>query len=187
MARTVTIDSPLPDNDALSVGSVFRTYGAEVARWAARLGGPRLDVEDVVQEVFAVVCRKLHGFQGDSKVETWLFGITDNVVRNQRRRAAVRRILVGWSDNLAEMPSQAPTPLEDIEARQRAARAYEVLDRLPDKYRRVMILFELEQLTSEEIAALLGAKPNTVRVWLFRAREKFLACQRKLEETEERR
>jgi len=104
-----------------------------------------------------------------------------------RRRAAVRRILVGWSDNLAEMPSQAPTPLEDIEARQRAARAYEVLDRLPDKYRRVMILFELEQLTSEEIAALLGAKPNTVRVWLFRAREKFLACQRKLEETEERR
>ena len=132
-----------------------------------------------------IVNRKLRGFEGASSLETWLFGITDNVVRNQRRRWFVRRILVGWTDELLELPSGAPSPLEDLEARRRSARAYEVLDRLPERDRRVLILYELEQLSSEQIALLLGTKPATVRVWLFRAREKFLARQRKLERTEE--
>ena len=179
------IDSPLPADDALNVARVFEEHAPAVARWAARLGGPRVDVDDVVQEVFAIVSRKLRGFAGASSLETWLFGITDNVVRNQRRRSFVRRILVGWTDELLELPSGAPSPLEDLEARRRAARAYEVLDRLPERDRRVLILYELEQMSSEQIALLLGTKPATVRVWLFRAREKFLACQRKLEGTGE--
>jgi RNA polymerase sigma-70 factor (ECF subfamily) len=181
----VPIDSPLPADDALSVARVFEQHAAAVARWAARLGGPRVDVEDVVQEVFAIVSSKLGAFQGASRIETWLFGITDNVVRNQRRRWFVRRILVGWTEEILELPSEAPSPLEALEAHRRAARAYEVLDRLPERDRRVLILFELEQMSSEQIAVLLGTKAATVRVWLFRARERFLACQRKLEGTEE--
>jgi RNA polymerase sigma-70 factor (ECF subfamily) len=183
----VTIEAPPPANDGATVAAVFRAHAAQVARWAARLGGPGVDVEDVVQEVFATVSRKLRGFRGDAKLETWLFGITDNVVRNLRRRAAVRRVLVGWSDDLAERASDAPSPFEDLEAKRRVARAYAVLDRLPGRDRRVMILFELEQLSSDEIAVLLGTKPGTVRVWLHRARERFLACQRDVEEEEERR
>lgn len=179
------IDDRAPLAEGASVARVYRAHAADVARWAARLGGPRVDVEDVVQDVFAVVSRKIGGFRGDAKIETWLFRITDKIVRNQRRRWAVRRILVGWSDDLAETSrSDAPTPLEHLEARQRAARAYAVLDRLPEKYRRVMILFELEELSGEQIAALLGTKAATVRAWLFRARKKFLACQRALEEGE---
>jgi RNA polymerase sigma-70 factor (ECF subfamily) len=180
------VDSPSLVADRPTVASIYRAHAAAVARWAARLGGPRIDADDVVQEVFAVVSRKLDGFRGEALIETWLFRITDRIVRNQRRRWAVRRILVGWSEDLAETaPSDVPTPLEHLEARQRAARAYAVLDRLPEKYRRVMILFELEELSGEEIADLLGANVNTVRVWLHRAREKFLACQRALEETED--
>jgi len=49
-----------------------------------------------------------------------------------------------------------------------------VLDRLPERYRRVLILFELEGLSTLEIAALIGARVGTVRVWLYRARAAFL-------------
>jgi len=49
-----------------------------------------------------------------------------------------------------------------------------VLDRLSETQRRVLVLFEIEGLSTEEIAALVGAKVGTVRVWLFRARERFL-------------
>jgi RNA polymerase sigma-70 factor (ECF subfamily) len=185
VSRVVPIDSPLPSDDALSVARIFERHAPTVARWAARLGGPRVDVEDVVQDVFAIVSRKLPGFAGASSLETWLFGITDNVVRNQRRRWSVRRILVGWHEDMLEIPSGAPSPLEELEARRRAERAYAVLDRLPDRDRRVLILFELEEMSSEQIALLLGTKTATVRVWLFRAREKFLSRQRKLERAEE--
>jgi RNA polymerase sigma-70 factor (ECF subfamily) len=182
------MDSPLPIEGELTVARVYTVHASDVTRWAARLGGPRMDIEDVVQEVFAVVSRKLRHFRGDAKLETWLFGITDNIIRNLRRRAAVRRILVGWSDDLSEStPSDAPSPFEALSARQQAVRVYEVLDRLPERYRRVIILFELEELSCDDIGRLLGATPSTVRVWLFRAREKFLAHQRELEEREERR
>jgi RNA polymerase sigma factor (sigma-70 family) len=188
VTRALPIASPLPIEGELTVACVYTIHASDVTRWAARLAGPRVDVEDVVQEVFAVVSRKLRHYRGDAKLETWLFGITDNIIRNLRRRAAVRRILVGWSDDLSEITaSEAPSPFEALATRQQAARVYEVLDRLPEKYRRVIILFELEQLSCDDIAQLLGAKPSTVRVWLFRGREKFLAHQRTLEEMEERR
>lgn len=184
MPRPAIIDPPACADEALTPALVFERYSRAVGRWAARLGGPKVDVEDVVQEVFVIVSRKLDSFAGASSLETWLFGVTDNVVRNHRRRWSVRRILVGWSDEHLERPSGAPSPLETVEARERAAQAYEVLDRLSDRDRRVLILFELEQLSGEQIALLLGAKVATVHVWLHRAREKFLAAQRKLEARE---
>jgi RNA polymerase sigma-70 factor (ECF subfamily) len=188
LSRAVPMDSPLPVAGELTVAHVYTLHASDVTRWAARLGGPDIDVDDVVQEVFAVVSRKLGQFRGDSTLETWLFGITDKIIRNLRRRAAVRRILVGWSDELSETtPSFAPSPFDTLATRQKAAWVYKVLDRLPEKYRRVIILFELEQLPCEDIARLLGAAPSTVRVWLFRARAQFLAHQRTLEEREERR
>jgi RNA polymerase sigma-70 factor (ECF subfamily) len=180
--RPLPIQPSLSVVDALTVTRVYRAHAKDVARWAARLGGPRVDAEEIVQDVFAVVSRKLRQFRGDAKLETWLFRITDKIVRNQRRRAAVRRVVVGWSDDLSEtMASEEPDAHALLEAKQRAARAYEVLDRLSDKHRRVLILFELEDMSSDDIGVLLGTKASTVRVWLFRAREKFLECQRKLE------
>src|SRR3954452_10949688 len=109
----MSVDATSPVANRLTVAGVYRTHATQVARWAARLGGPRIDVDDVVQEVFAVVSRKLDGFRGEAKLETWLFRITDRIVRNHRRRWAVRRILVGWSDDVAETAaSDVPTPLE---------------------------------------------------------------------------
>src|SRR6266404_2479783 len=71
-------DAPARGDD---FDSVFRQHAAAVARWVAALGGPLLDVEDTVQEVFMVAHRRLSEFRGDAKVSTWLFQITRRVVQ----------------------------------------------------------------------------------------------------------
>jgi len=155
--------------------AVYRAHAQRVARWAARLAGPALDVEDVVHEVFLVVQRRLAGFRGEAEITTWLYRITANVVRHRRRKERWRRFLGGTADDIAgRMAAPGPTPLEDLEGRQAAARLYRALDALNEKQRAVLILFELEGLPGEEIARLLGMRAATVRVTLHRARAELL-------------
>src|SRR5271169_6762086 len=74
-----------------TIADVYAAHAQTVARWAARLGGPSADVEDVTQEVFLVVNRRLGEFRGDSALPTWLFGITAKVAANERRRRKLRQ------------------------------------------------------------------------------------------------
>ena len=158
-------------DSALALADVYRQHAVDVGRWAARLGGPRLDVDDVVQEVFLVVHRQLPRFRHEAKLSTWLFRITDRVVRNHRRWLAVRRLVTTLTFRQSEqLPSGEADASETLERHAAAQAAYRVLDRLPDRYRRVLILAELEELPAEEIARLLEARIETVRVWLHRAR-----------------
>ena len=132
-------------------------------------------MEDVVQDVFAVVDRKLGSFRGDAKLTTWLFRITDKLVRNHRRRTRTRRFLLPWSAPAArKAPSHAPGPFDVLVAREDAHLAFEILNRLPEKQRKVLVLYEMEELSVIEIAELLDIKVSTIRVLLFRARARFL-------------
>jgi RNA polymerase sigma-70 factor (ECF subfamily) len=163
-------------DEALTLEGLYRAHAAQVARWAAHLAGPRLEVADLVHEIFLVAGRRLPAFRGESKPTTWLYGITERVVLAARRKDRVRRML----DRLRHVdverslvPSQ-PTPIEELERRHAQETVYRVLDRLPEKYRRVMVLFTLEELTGEQIAELTGVKLATVWVHLHRARRLFL-------------
>jgi len=157
------------------LAEIYRRHAADVGRWAARLGGPSTDVDDVVQEVFVVVNRQLPRFRGEAKMTTWLFRITDRVVRNHRRWRAVRRVMTQLTPRHGErVASGEATPLEALERHAAVRTAYQVLDQVPDKYRRILILAELEELSGEEIAQLLDVPIATVRVWLHRARRLFL-------------
>ena len=165
--------TPLYSPPALA--EVYRLHVADVGRWATRLGGPRVDVDDVVQEVFIVINRQLPTFRGDAKLTTWLFRITERVVRNHRRWWAVRRIMTTLTPRHSEVLAATDAdPLQLLEQRASVEAAYRVLDRLPEKYRRVLILSELEELPPETIATMLEARVETVRVWLHRARRLFL-------------
>jgi RNA polymerase sigma-70 factor (ECF subfamily) len=158
-----------------TLAEVYRRHAADVGRWATRLGGPRVDVDDVVQEVFLVVNRQLSGFRGEAKLTTWLFRITDRVVRNHRRWRAVRRIVTRLTTRLGDrLASTDDDAFQTLQRHAAVKAAYRVLDQLPEKYRRVLILSELEELPAEEIARLLDARIETVRVWLHRARRMFL-------------
>ena len=170
-----TAARPIAATSSPSLAEVYRRHKTDIGRWAARLGGPRIDVDDVVQEVFIVINRQLPHFRGDAKLTTWLFRITERVVRNHRRWWGVRRIMTQLSPRQREaLATPGPDPAEELERREAVADAYRVIDRLPEKYRRVLILAELEELPPEEIAVLLEARLETVRVWLHRARRLFL-------------
>lgn len=171
---------------ALDFDQVWRLHGRSLGRWAARLSGAMVDPADVVQDVLLVVHRRLPDFQGDpAQLPGWLFRITENVVRQKRRREKFRRWLGGSAEEVAgDVPSGAPDAEGALQARQALARAQQVLESLSEKHRTMIILFEVEQLSGQEIADLLSMKIATVWVNLHRARQKFLAAQRALEAQE---
>ena len=90
----------LADAFAPDVGSLYRKYAAKVGRWAARLGGPSIEVDDVVQEVFLVAKRRLGSFRSDGggSVTTWLFRATDRIVKATRRKQRLRRLFGASAD-----------------------------------------------------------------------------------------
>jgi len=158
----------------LSFDDVYRLHAKRVALWIRRLGGPRIDADEALQEVFITISRRLSEFRGEGKLTTWLFRVTTRVVANHRRAARRRRFWTGvMGRRLDAVPSNQPTPGEALEEREAAARFYRVLDDLPEHYRHALVLFELEEMTTEEIARTLERPPATVRVWLHRARAQF--------------
>jgi RNA polymerase sigma-70 factor, ECF subfamily len=172
------------DERSLSSEEIYRRHAQRVARWAARLAGPGLDVEDLVQETFLQVHRSRETFRGASRLTTWLYGITERVVHARRRRERLRRLFgsgPGASDS--EVIDPGPTPAETLEQRQSTQLLYSALDRLREKYRTVLILFELEGLSGEAIAELKGLRIATVWARLSRGRTQLV---RELQRVERR-
>jgi RNA polymerase sigma-70 factor (ECF subfamily) len=154
----------------------FREHAPRVARWALRLGGPLVDAEDVVQEVFVVAERKAHQLRPGVRASTWLFGITTRIVKAQRRRERLRRWLAGSaSEFAAELAAPDPSALEQLARRQALATVHRLASRLPERQRTAFLLHELDGLSALEIAELMRSNATTVRVWLHRARARFLA------------
>jgi RNA polymerase sigma-70 factor (ECF subfamily) len=159
-----------PDERSLSSEEIYRRHAQRVARWAARLAGPALDVEDLVQEIFVQVHRSRDAFRGECQLTTWLYGITERVVLAKRRRERWRRMFRFSAIADIDPVAPGPTPAEALESRQSADLLYAGLERLRENYRTVLILFELEGLSGEEISALKGLRIATVWARLSRAR-----------------
>jgi RNA polymerase sigma-70 factor (ECF subfamily) len=166
--------------------AVYQAHAQTVARWAARLGGPGVDVEDITQEVFVVADRRLREFRNESGLATWLFSITAKIVANDRRRRRLRHWWLRLTPNAGnDVAAGTDTPLEQLEKRERRRQFYEALDGVGERQRRVLVLFELEGCSIAEIAALTRLRPGNVRVLLHRARAAFLKrmTARELRET----
>jgi RNA polymerase sigma-70 factor (ECF subfamily) len=173
MSATLQATELPPTVAPASFEAAYREYAQTVARWARQLGGSSIDVEDVVQEVFVVVDRKLAAFRGDARFTSWLFEITRKTAANHRRRQRWRF----WQSEgkaVGCLPSQTRDPLAELERRQMADLFYAALDTLPEKYRTVLVLFEIEGLATQAIADLCQRNLATVKVQLHRARELFL-------------
>ena len=159
------------DAPALVFDEVYEAEVDFVWRSARALGAPASAVDDVVQEIFLVIHRRLDSFEGRSSRRSWVYGIVRNVVRAHRRAQPVS------SDaDPEEIPSRAAQP-EEAAARSEAARVViRLLDALDDDKREVFVLAELEGLSAVEIASMLGEKTNTIYSRLRLAREEFAAA-----------
>jgi RNA polymerase sigma-70 factor (ECF subfamily) len=161
--------------DARAFGEMYQLHRRDVARLAARLIGPRGDLEDVIQEVFIQVFRSLPGFRGDSRFSTWLHRVTVNVAL-MHLRAAKSRPQLAPEPPADVTPSDGDSPLDGVARNERLRALYRILDGVAEKKRVVFILHELEGVSSGEIAKMVGAPVLTVRTRLFYARREVYAA-----------
>jgi RNA polymerase sigma-70 factor, ECF subfamily len=171
------------DRPALAFDDVYRAWFERVVRWLPAMGVQRADLEDVAQETFVIVQRRLNGFDG-ANLGAWLYAIALRVATNHRRLAWFRRVLLA-PDHRAEDP--APTPELGAERAQLLTRAEQLLAQLPTKQRRAFVLFEIEGYSGEEIAELEGVPVATVWTRVHHARKAFAARAAALREREARR
>lgn len=158
---------PGSENDA----DFYTEHFDFVWRNAMRVGCQEDWVEDAVHEVFVVATRKRHDFEGRSGIRTWLFAITYRVVlRMQRDRARHARRLRGLALEHQDLARSSASPRAED-----ARYLRQLLARLDESKRVIVILTELEGMTSKEIAEVLGLKQGTVDSRLRAARQELLA------------
>jgi RNA polymerase sigma-70 factor (ECF subfamily) len=177
----------------LTFDSVYDAYSAFVWRSVCRLGIAPGSAEDVVQEIFLVVHRRLAQFEERTSMAAWLFAIVIRAVRDhrrtQRRKSPSQLPGAGDVDPDSLVDSRARNPLQAAEHHETVRTLYAVLDELNGERREVFVLAELEQLTAPEIAHALGVNLNTVYWRLRTARrefEKALARHRAVQERSRR-
>lgn len=170
------IDGLVPESGALpqlDPGELYRQHGAVVSRWVKRLWG-RQDAEDVLHEVFMVVQRRLPEFRGDAALTTWLYTITVRVVSGRRRRERIRRLIFARAlPELQDERTSSETPLAGALRGQASAIVYSLLDKLSERDRTLLIMFELEGLPIDQIMAVLSISEDNAWVSLHRARARF--------------
>jgi RNA polymerase sigma-70 factor (ECF subfamily) len=120
------------------------------------------DFEDLVQAAATEVWRAKESFQGRSELSSWIYGVCYRVLLNHRR--FWRRFRLRFDIGIASEPaSDAPHSFELLDERQRAERLRELLGRLTDKHRAVVVLHDLEGFDVDDIAGIVGANTLTVR------------------------
>jgi RNA polymerase sigma-70 factor, ECF subfamily len=152
---------------ALDTAGVFAEHGAYAWRVLRRLGVEERDAEDVCQEVFMIVHRKLSEFEGRSSVRTWVYGICVRAASDYRKRAGHRRETV--TDSPPELTS-ASDPHGETAGRQARALLDRIVDELDDDKRAVFVLYEIEDLAMNEVAAAVGCPLQTAYSRLHAAR-----------------
>lgn len=164
------------DETRLDVTAVHKRHGEFVWRTLHRMGVRAPHVEDVYQEVFLVVHRRLHTFAGQCAITTWLYEICFRVAAGYRRKAHFKReeLVPDWSEMDGQLSSPAAaSPERQLQTARQAKQLEQLLDQLPLEYRVVFVMFELEGMTSEQIAESVGAPLGTVYSRLYRARKRF--------------
>lgn len=150
------------EGDERAFTALVGTYQPRVFRWALALSGDPDEAEDITQEVFVRVYRKLGGFRGDGPFDAWLYRIT--------RRVALRgaRLPRAFASEGPDVYVTDPGARVD---RQRAfSLVQSIAATLPVRQREVFVLCDLEGRTPAEAASMLDMKDVSVRASLFKAR-----------------
>lgn len=169
-------ESPPP-----TLAELFAEHAGFVWSLLRRLGVRASDVEDVSQEVFVVVHRKLPSFEPRANPRTWIYGIAVRVASDYRRSARVRR-----EETTAVLPEPTVDASQEdaLAAKRGIAWLDAVLDELDDDKRTIFVLYEIEQLTMNEIAPIAGCPLQTAYSRLHAARKHVQAAARTRQEAE---
>ena len=159
---------------------IVRQYSGRLLSVAQRLLGNEHDAQDALQEAFFSAFKAIGQFTGAAKLSTWLHRIVVNAalmkLRSRRRKPeeSIEELLPRfdaqgeWASRVTSWETPSDVLLQRQETRALVRRC---IDRLPDTYRTVLLLRDIEELDTEETADLLGITPNAVKIRLHRARQ----------------
>jgi RNA polymerase sigma-70 factor (ECF subfamily) len=157
----------------VALEELVKRYQTAVLRVCVSLLGSR-DVEDLVQDIFIKILRKIRYFESRSSLFTWIYEITVNHCRDELRRRKRRRwfslqaLPPETVEGIAAEEDSASEQMEAEELRQQLRRA---LNHLEPKYRELIVLRDLEGLGYEEIAKISGTDAKLVKSRLYQARQ----------------
>lgn len=174
--------------DQAAVSSLAATFGPRIHQLAMRYVKNWEDAEEVAQDVLWKVSRKIGAFRGDSALSSWIYRITFNTAMSRLRseRARLKADAVAAADiESATLPIPSSTPDErplrepvdwssmaddDVMRAQMRSRLIQALGELPQVYRIPVLLRDIQGLSTEEAAAVLRVKPQTLKSRLHRGR-----------------
>jgi RNA polymerase sigma-70 factor (ECF subfamily) len=152
---------------------LFKEHFGMVWRNLRRLGVEPASLDDAAQDVFVVVHRRIRDLESETVARSWVFGITLRVASSYRRRQATERSRQSSSPLELESTDQTISPEHVYERREAREVLSEILSRLPEAERDVLVCVELEQMTVPETAKLLGFNTNTTYTRLRQGRIRF--------------
>lgn len=156
--------------DAESLTALIALVQPRVYRWALGFTADADDADDVAQEAFVLMYRRLHQYRRQSSFDGWLYQITRRVA-NQRQRTGRRRArLAALDDARRELHAYLTDPGARIDRERLVAIIMAHLALLPPRQRELFDLVDLQGYTPGEVADLTGANPSTIRAHLFKAR-----------------
>lgn len=166
-------DRPPSDRTAdghLDFDGVFKLHLGYVIHSLRRLGVRESDLEDLAHDVFVIVHRKANDFDPSRPVKPWLFGIAVRTASEHRRKASVRREMIGFTEEPVESSLDAERVIEEKQKRELVVRALESVEesRLP-----VLVMHDIDGFGMPEVAEALGIPLNTGYSRLRLARAEF--------------
>jgi RNA polymerase sigma-70 factor (ECF subfamily) len=160
--------------DRQAFAALVRRHQAGVYTLALRLCGDADQAQDLAQEAFVTLFRKLGTFRGESRFSTWFYTVVRNVCY-RRYRSLPSELLVGdrgeGTGPLEALPDRGPSPADIVVGKDDQALTLAALAALPAKYRLVLTLCHVQGMGHDELATVLGLPLGTVKTHLFRGRQ----------------
>lgn len=193
--RADVVDTPLmppmpprPDSDADLVArlqrgdntafeAIVRAHTGRLLSVARRFLGNNEDAQDAVQDAFIRAYKAIHTFEARAQLHTWLHRILVNTalmkLRERRRRPtdSIDDLLPSYTNDGHQAVASRDWSDAVLERKETATIVREAIDRLPDQYREVLLLRDIEEKDTAEAAEILGTTSNVVKVRLHRARQ----------------
>ncbi len=162
--------------DKQAISQLVNKYNLRVYNLALRILRNREEAEDVLQETFLTVIKKLHTFDGRSSFFTWVYRIATNSALMLLRKKKVRRSAFKENDEYAELQLEnlvdwTQDPTANIANKEVRGKINEASDSLKEKYRTVFVLRDIEEMSTRETSEVLNITEENVKIRLLRARQ----------------
>ena len=165
--------------DFLSFQAIYDEFRPRILRYVSNMVG-EADAEDVTQEIFIKVSQALPDFRGECKLSTWLYRIATNTTLDrirssvyQQKASTVAGETIDEVDDRNIWTGEKVPVLEwQLVRKEMADCLQDYIRKLPENYRIVLALSELEGLSNQEVADVLGVTTGTIKIRLHRARER---------------